>query len=113
MLDDFGSGYASLGYLTRFAFDKLKIDRSFTARLTDTAGTRTIVNAVLRMSQALGIAVTAEGVETREQLDILVQAGCDELQGFFFSKPVPLAAVPDLLAGLERRCRQELWCGPA
>ena len=113
VLDDFGSGYASLGYLTRFAFDKLKIDRSFTARLTDTAGTRTIVNAVLRMSQALGIAVTAEGVETREQLDILVQAGCDELQGFFFSKPVPLAAVPDLLAGLERRCRQELWCGPA
>ena len=111
VLDDFGTGYASLAYLTRFAFDKLKIDRSFVARMTDTPDTQTIVNAVLRMSHALGIAITAEGVETREQLDILVREGCNELQGFFFSRAVPLAAVPDLLAHHERRRLQEDWCG--
>jgi diguanylate cyclase (GGDEF)-like protein/PAS domain S-box-containing protein len=110
VLDDFGTGYASLGYLTRFAFDKLKIDRSFVARMTDTPDTQTIVNAVLRMSQALGIATTAEGVETREQLDILARAGCDELQGFFFSHPVPLSMVPGVIARHDARREREGWC---
>ncbi|WP_345940689.1 bifunctional diguanylate cyclase/phosphodiesterase [Sphingomonas sp. So64.6b] len=89
-LDDFGTGYSSLGYLQRFRVDKIKIDQSFVARMEDSAGTRAIVGAIIALGHALDLTVTAEGVETSRQADILVAAGCDELQGYFFSAAQPM-----------------------
>jgi EAL domain-containing protein (putative c-di-GMP-specific phosphodiesterase class I) len=88
-LDDFGTGYSSLGYLTRFPIDKLKIDRSFVRGIVHDASRAIIVRAVVQMGQALGMVVNVEGVETAEQLAILLTHGVDEIQGFFFSRPVP------------------------
>ena len=97
VLDDFGTGYASLGYLQRFRFDKLKIDRSFVARMTEMAEARAIVSAVLAMGRAMGIEVAAEGVETEAQLAMLRAEGCDQAQGYLLGRPVPAAGVPALL----------------
>ena len=110
-MDDFGTGYGSLAYLQRFPFDKLKIDRSFVTHLTGAGAQdeRAIVRAIIGMSRALGIATTAEGVETREQLDHLRAEGCDQVQGFFFSPAVPVADVPGLIAALAERRRQGDW----
>ncbi|MBF0587981.1 MAG: EAL domain-containing protein [Magnetococcales bacterium] len=88
-LDDFGTGYSSLGYLTRFPIDKLKIDRAFVQNICDDHARATIVRAVVRMGQALGMTINVEGVETRQQLEVLQAHGVDEIQGFYFSKPVP------------------------
>ena len=88
-LDDFGTGYSSLGYLLRFEIDRIKIDRSFVALLGSKASGAAIVNAIAMLCRSLGIAVTAEGVETDYQRDFLDALGCD-LQGYIFSKPVPL-----------------------
>jgi len=104
-LDDFGTGYASLAYLQRFRFDQLKIDRSFVKRATEGGEALTIVRAVVGMARALGIATTAEGVETREQLDLLRTEQCDRVQGYLFSTPISAAAVPPLLRVLEGRRR--------
>jgi EAL domain-containing protein (putative c-di-GMP-specific phosphodiesterase class I)/PleD family two-component response regulator len=97
-IDDFGTGYSSLSYLKRFPVDELKIDRSFVMDLpggkTDTA----IVRTVIDLGHSLDMAVTAEGVETTEQLDCLKQLGCDIYQGFLFSRPVPTADFTALLA---------------
>lgn len=99
-MDDFGTGYSSLGYLRSFAFDKLKIDRSFVAGLPDGAGDGAILRAILALGRGLGIAVTAEGVETWRQCDMLRREGCDEAQGFLFSEPVAAAEIPALLRRL-------------
>jgi len=91
-LDDFGTGYTSLAYLRRMPWDKVKIDKSF----IDDVGFVTsaaIVHAVVALGRAIGLKVTAEGVETREQQRFLRVAGCHYLQGFYFSKPVPASAV--------------------
>ncbi len=96
-LDDFGTGYASLGYLRRFPFDRLKIDQSFIRDLAVSADSAAIVRAVTRLGQSLGIAVTAEGVETAEQMDRLLAEDCTELQGFLFSRARPAAELPGLL----------------
>jgi len=84
-LDDFGTGYSSLNYLTRFKVDKIKIDRSFIERLSRSPEAAAIICAVVALGRAMGLVVAAEGVETAEQRDFLSAAGCDELQGFFFS----------------------------
>ncbi len=90
-LDDFGTGYSSLGYLQSFPFDRVKIDRRFVAKLGRSAEALAIVRAVVDLARGLGMATTAEGVETREQLALLRQAGCDEVQGFLTGRPAPLA----------------------
>jgi diguanylate cyclase (GGDEF)-like protein/PAS domain S-box-containing protein len=87
-IDDFGTGYSSLAYLKRFQFDSLKVDRSFVQDLTTDADDATITRALISMAHNLGLKVVAEGVETEAQLAFLVEHGCDEIQGFYFSRPL-------------------------
>ncbi len=86
-LDDFGTGYSSLSYLLRFPFDKLKIDQSFVRDMGTRADCRAIVHSVAELAQTLGIRTTAEGVETPEQLELVREAGCSEVQGYYFDRP--------------------------
>ena len=88
-LDDFGTGYSSLSYLRRFPFDKLKIDKSFTQAIGLDPGARAIVDAILAMGHSLNLRITAEGVETEEQLAFLTALDCDEAQGFLLGPPIP------------------------
>ena len=90
-IDDFGTGYSSLAYLKRFPIDALKIDRAFVRDITTNADDKDIVTAIIGMSRSLGYSVTAEGVETKEQLAFLRLQGCDELQGYFLSHPLSAA----------------------
>jgi len=95
-IDDFGTGYSSLSQLKRFPIDSLKIDRSFIANATTNADDRAIVIAIISMAHSLGLNIIAEGVETEMQLALLSAQGCQEMQGYLFSKPLP----PDLLTQL-------------
>ncbi|MFS2012963.1 EAL domain-containing protein [Azospirillum sp. CT11-132] len=101
VMDDFGTGYSALGYLCRFRFDKVKIDRSFVANLPRCDGSTAVVQAVAGMGRNLGIVITAEGVEEQTQLDAVRRLGCHEAQGYLFSRPVPAAEVPALIARLQ------------
>jgi diguanylate cyclase (GGDEF)-like protein len=92
-IDDFGTGYSSLSYLRQLAAEELKIDRSFVLDLETSADARAIVDAVVKLAQALGLKVVAEGVETEQQQEILRRLGCNELQGYLFAKPMPAAAL--------------------
>lgn len=96
-LDDFGTGYSSLNYLRRFPLDNLKIDRFFVKGITAHSHDTTIVKALITLAHNLNLKVTAEGVETREELDFLRLHHCDEIQGYYFSKPVPAAVFHQLL----------------
>ncbi|KTF67801.1 MULTISPECIES: EAL domain-containing response regulator [unclassified Sphingomonas] len=96
-LDDFGTGWSSLGYLRRFPLDKIKIDRSFVRDLVSDAGTAAIVHSILDLARQLDLDCVAEGVETTEQLDHLRRERCPGMQGFLFSKGVPLEAVRAVL----------------
>ncbi len=89
VLDDFGTGYASLSYLTMFPFDKIKIDKSFTQGLSSRVDCAAVVASVLSLARGLDIAVTAEGVETKEQFELLRAAGVHQVQGYLFGRPVP------------------------
>lgn len=93
VVDDFGRGYSSLAYLTRFPVDKLKIDRSFVQKLTTADADAAIVDAIIAMAHALGISVVAEGVETAEQESYLRERGCDEAQGYHYSRGLSAADV--------------------
>ncbi len=95
-MDDFGTGYSSLTYLQSFPFDKIKIDRSFVKDITENAGSLYIVRAVAALANGMGMAATAEGVETSEQLDKIAAVGCTEMQGYLFSKPLPMAEIERL-----------------
>jgi diguanylate cyclase (GGDEF)-like protein len=99
-MDDFGTGYSSLSYLRAFPFDKIKIDQSFVRDITADDGPGAIVRAILTLSACLAMRTTAEGVETYEQLKWLRDEGCDEVQGYYFSRPVPAAQIPELIERL-------------
>jgi diguanylate cyclase (GGDEF)-like protein len=100
-MDDFGTGYCSLSYFRSFRFDRIKIDRSFIANLVADDSSLAVIRAVAGLSASLGIATTAEGVETREQLDRLRAEGYREVQGYFFSPPRPACEIEDLLARID------------
>ncbi|VFU09938.1 putative bifunctional diguanylate cyclase/phosphodiesterase [Methylocella tundrae] len=100
-MDDFGTGYSSLSYLRAFPFDKIKIDRSFVSELSDGGDCMAIVRAVAGLGSSLGIATTAEGVETGEQLAWLRNEGCTEMQGYYFSPPVPASKIAPMLKANE------------
>ncbi|HEY5959369.1 MAG TPA: EAL domain-containing protein, partial [Polyangiaceae bacterium] len=97
LMDDFGTGYSSLNYLTRLSLDKLKIDRSFIMRIPGSLHDTQVASTILVLAHNLGLGVIAEGVETEAQLDFLRQLGCEEIQGYLFSPPVPSADFDRLL----------------
>lgn len=94
-LDDFGTGYSSLSYIRSMPLDKIKLDRSFIKEIDTDLKSAAIVKAVVDMSHSLGLKVVAEGVETESQLDVLARYQCDYVQGFLFSKPLPLLDIID------------------
>ena len=97
-MDDFGTGYSSLSYLRSFPFDKIKIDRSFMRDLDSKGDSLAIIKAVIGLGHSLGMATTAEGVETETQKNFLQNAGCNEMQGYLFSKPIPEKQVTRMLS---------------
>ena len=102
-LDDFGTGYASLSYLRSFPFDKIKIDQSFVRDLPSREDCVAIVQAVVNLAKSLGMRTVAEGVETAEHLERVAQAGCDEVQGYYFSRPVSADVFTDVLGTCSER----------
>ena len=101
LLDDFGNGYSSLSTLNTMHFDTLKIDKSLIDYIGDKNGEK-LLHYMIRLAQSLGLTVTAEGVENKAQLEFLRGMKCDDVQGFYFSKPVPLAEYEDILASADK-----------
>jgi len=97
-MDDFGTGYSSLSYLRSFPFDKIKIDQSFVRDLISNPDSIGIIRAIAGLGQSMGVTTTAEGVETQEQLDQMRNEGCTEVQGYFYSRPVPVSEIAPLLS---------------
>jgi diguanylate cyclase (GGDEF)-like protein len=95
-MDDFGTGYSSLTYLQCFPFDKIKIDRSFVKDITENVGSLNIVRAIAALAHGIGMTATAEGVETKDQLDSVISEGCTEMQGFLYSRPLPMGEIERL-----------------
>jgi diguanylate cyclase (GGDEF)-like protein len=100
-MDDFGTGYSSLAYLKRFPLDSIKIDRSFIHGVPGDGDGESITQAVIGMAHSLRLRAIAEGVETAQQLEFLREQGCDEIQGYFFSRPLPYEELADLLVRLD------------
>ncbi|MEZ5823644.1 MAG: EAL domain-containing protein [Geminicoccaceae bacterium] len=112
-LDDFGTGYSSLPMLQRLPIDELKIDRGFIDGMANDKGSAVVVRSVVKLAHGLGLRVVAEGVENKVTADWLTGLGCDQLQGFFFARPMPAEAIPDWIASNEREVRQRISTAPA
>ena len=98
-IDDFGTGYSSLSYLCRLPLHTLKIDRTFVDRMGEADSDLEIVKTIVRLAKNLNLSVIAEGVETKDQLNQLIELGCEEAQGYLFSRPVDSTLAEELLAG--------------
>jgi EAL domain-containing protein (putative c-di-GMP-specific phosphodiesterase class I) len=96
-IDDFGTGYSSLGYLAKLPANILKIDRSFIARMLDDDDAMALVQTILSLANSLKLTTVAEGVESEEQADMLELLGCNEIQGYFISKPKPRQDITSIL----------------
>ncbi len=111
-IDDYGTGFSSMQQLSRIAFSELKIDRSFVCRVGESAHLANIVHSAVDIGQRLGLTTVAEGVETMEELKVLRDMGCDEIQGYLFARPMPACDVlpwlNDNAANLSLMCRGEL-----
>jgi len=101
-MDDFGTGYSSLSYLRRFPFDKIKIDQSFVRSMAYSDDSISIVKAVIELANNLNMTTTAEGVETKQLLDMLTEIGCTEAQGYYLGRPMPVASTEELIYAGER-----------
>ncbi len=112
-LDDFGTGYSSLAYLTQLPIDTLKIDRSFVDKLGESGQSRAVVRSITALAQALGLSTIAEGVETRAQLDSLRTLGCDEVQGYFYARPMPAQELPGWSRRFDGAVPEPVRTGPA
>jgi len=108
-MDDFGTGYSSLSYMRSFPFDKIKIDQSFVKEIGKKSESTAIIRAVSGMCDSLGITVTAEGVETTQQLSLLLAENCTEIQGYLVSKPRPAHEIPNLIRDFTEKGRQALF----
>ena len=104
-LDDFGTGYSSLAYLQKFPIDTLKIDRAFVSDMENNASNRAIIHVIISMAQGLNYQVIAEGIETQEQYNLLMEMGCHIIQGYWFSKPLPADQFAEFYA--KNRCQKE------
>jgi len=98
-IDDYGTGYSSLSYLRDLPIDELKLDRSFIVPMTNDSRTLALVSSTIELAHSLGLAVVAEGVEDASQLAFIRNAGCDEAQGYHFSRPLPADQIAGWLAG--------------
>lgn len=110
VLDDFGTGFGSLTHLLQFSIDRIKIDREFVRGLGDMVDYDTVTRALVKLASELGLRVTAEGIETDEQKRFLAEVGCDDLQGFHFSRPVHADQMPELIEASRRRLCDRLDC---
>jgi diguanylate cyclase (GGDEF)-like protein len=110
-MDDFGTGYSSLSYLQSFPFDKIKIDQAFISNLDRNTQSSAIVRAVIGLGHGLSLPVSAEGVETKEQLNFLLRESCDEAQGFLFGRPQPIEAYAALIGREPSASQQVLRAG--
>jgi EAL domain-containing protein (putative c-di-GMP-specific phosphodiesterase class I) len=108
-IDDFGTGYSSLSYLRRLPVDSLKIDRSFVAEVTSSGSSLPLIQTIIVLAHNMGLTVVAEGVETREQHNVLRSLGCDKVQGHLFGEPMPVEAIERLLEAGDRAGDPELF----
>ena len=105
-LDDFGTGYSSLSYLRSFPFDKVKIDRSFVQDLAQEGNAHAVIRAITTLAEALGMDTLAEGVELPEQMEILRREGCQYIQGYLLSEPLPMTGVTELFREMAQDKKQ-------
>jgi EAL domain-containing protein (putative c-di-GMP-specific phosphodiesterase class I) len=107
-LDDFGAGYSSLSYLKNLPFSKLKIDREFVSEVDQRRDSRAICGSLIELARGLGIAVVAEGVERREEFEVLQTLGCTQFQGFYFARPMAAADFAGAVGSLGLPTRGEV-----
>lgn len=108
-LDDFGTSYSSLNYLRKLPIDKIKIDRSFIKDLDQDENVEAVVSAIILLSQKMKLEIVAEGVETFKQLDFLIERGCEQVQGYLFSKPKPVLKIEEVILKGAIKIEREDW----